>query len=218
MVSALRAAVRTLQKDGSLAEPVKVQPKKLPYEEQKVLPKIPLPAVAVALPPPPPAAPAAPVPKPPAAAVVNPVAPSATAMSFPPPAANEPVPIAFGLDKFLQDPRKFDIEVSPVNLPQSTVTDLSPSFPPSLAGTVCSSRRHHPMSGANSIGDFRGCIAGCSIASVAARGIFLVRPGARGVGGHGSAGAVRAGVEANAGHLAQASRRTWYTHILFLFF
>ena len=72
------------------------------------------------------------------------------------------------------------------------------------------------MSGANSIGDFRGCIAGSFIASVAARGIFLVRPGARGVGGHGSAGAVRAGVEANAGHLAQASRRTWYTHILFL--
>ena len=117
MVSALRAAVRTLQKDGSLAEPVKVQPKKLPYEEQKVLPKIPLPAVAAAAalpppPPPPPAAPAAPVPRPPAAAVVNPVAPSATVMSFPPPAANEPVPIALGLDKFLQDPRKFDIEVS----------------------------------------------------------------------------------------------------------
>ena len=109
MVSALRAAVRTLQKDGSLAEPVKVQPKKLPYEEQKVLPKIPL---AAALPPPPPAAPAAPVSRPPAAAVVNPVAPSAAAMSFPPPAANEPVPIALGLDKFLQDPRKFDIEVS----------------------------------------------------------------------------------------------------------
>ena len=121
MVSALRAAVRTLQKDGSLAEPVKVQPKKLPYEEQKVLPKIPLPAAAapVALPPPPPppAAQAAPGPKPPAAAVVTPVAPSAAAMSFPPPAANEPVPIALGLDKFLQDPRKFDIEVSPVNLP-----------------------------------------------------------------------------------------------------
>lgn len=117
LAAALRAAARTLEKDSSLAEPVKVQPKKQIREEQKSLPKIPVPSAVL---PSPPAARAAPVPAAPApvAAAVAPAAanpasaPPATSLSFPPPAANEPIPIAFGLDKFLQDPKKFDLEVS----------------------------------------------------------------------------------------------------------
>lgn len=108
LASALRAAARTLEKDSSLAEPVKVQPKKQIREEQKSLPKIPVPSAVL---PSPPAARAAPVPAPPAP-VAAAVAP-ATSLSFPPLAANEPIPIAFGLDKFLQDPQKFDLEVGP---------------------------------------------------------------------------------------------------------
>ena len=115
LASALRAAVQTLEKDSSLAEPVKVQPKKQIREEQKPLPKIPVSSAS------PPAARTAPVPAPVPVnavpvpvpvAVVEPAAPPATPLSFPAPAANEPIPIAHGLDKFLQDPRKFDLEVS----------------------------------------------------------------------------------------------------------
>eukprot|EP01036_Dinobryon_divergens_P029337 gene29337-38416_t len=148
LAAALRAAARTLEKDSSLAEPVKVQPKKQIREEQKSLPKIPVPSAVL---PSPPAARAAPVPAAPApaAAAVAPAAanpasaPPATSLSFPPPAANEPIPIAFGLDKFLQDPKKFDLEelsalrdgiIQCLGLIQSELTAAAsrPPSPPAL--------------------------------------------------------------------------------------
>ena len=135
LANSLRAALRTMEKDSSLAEPVKVQPKQRP-QEQKLLPKLPLsPAAAASDSAAPAAAPPAaaalpkapkPVPAAPAAPAVQVVQASAVKQEAAKPrpqkqqaqqaTAEAPsdasVPIALGLDKFLQNPSQFQVEVS----------------------------------------------------------------------------------------------------------